>query len=281
MIDFKAAYGNIIALIYRSQITQGGLTVKNGRHKQKNGEQLLSSPAQIAVARRESSGLNSFAVWDFFLNGENIGKIEDGGTVTVETNQRSNVLEAKGPSGAVSTVLEFLVETGAHAEVVFNVGKFVNSQGMSMVLPVGKAKGVEKIIEIINSKKWGWAVWAVLIGYSTAVFFLTREIGFFPVLILSSLPFLASVTIARYASMAMVAYFYYDQPDGRAALEEAERLFWNSHSGLDLSYFNQEIEDPEYQKLRKGYKRISYIGFFSMAAIIATFIYDAVTIARN
>ncbi len=253
--------------------------MESGRHKQKNGEQLLSSPAQIAVARRESSGINSFAVWDFFLNGDNIGKIEDGGSVTVETNQRSNVLEAKGSSGAVSAVLEFLVETGAHAEVIFNAGKFVNSQGMSIVLDVGKAKGVEKIIEIINSKRWGWAVWAVLIGYSTAVFFLTREIGIFPVFILLSLPLLVTVALARYVTLAVVGYFYYS--DGRAAMEEAERLFWNSHNGLDLSYFNQEIEDPEYQKLRKGYKRISYIGFFSMAAIIATFIYAAVTMARN
>lgn len=87
----------------------------------------LIEPAKITIVRRESSALNVFAEWYVFLNGVNIGSIGNDAPITIETNQRENVLTARGPGGAESPRYVFTAGSGFHMEVLFNGGRFGNA----------------------------------------------------------------------------------------------------------------------------------------------------------
>ncbi len=214
---------------------------KTGNHREEK-EQLLDAPAKVTVIRRESSGLNSFEVWNFFLNGDNIGKIEDGAQAAAPAVRRVNVLEAKGPKGAVSE-LKFSVKSGAEAEVVFKAGKFASSQGISIVIPAGNAGVFDKIAEGFNSKKL-WAYWAVLIGCYAAVFALSRALGFAPTFVLAALPFIVILLTRQAVRRAMGGYLYYDQPEawGRTAHEMVNTSMWRSYKEIRSLYYDQELE---------------------------------------
>lgn len=96
--------------------------------------QMLGSPATITVVR-DSSMVGALAKWDFLLNGNPIGTLANGHVLTVNTNQRQNVLVAKDSFGNEPKPFMFEVTEGMPAEVHFKAGRFLPNQSTGLALP--------------------------------------------------------------------------------------------------------------------------------------------------
>lgn len=230
---------------------------------------------KITVNRRESSGLTSFTVWDFFLNGENIGRIKDGESLTVTTKKRKNLLEAKDSHGALSPPYMFFVETGSGSQVTFNDGRFKNPQGMDIVLP--SDEGFRKITSALNTRRWAWVYWVVLAGYYTAVFMLFSG----QVALMLALPFLPIPVLALIgwpAYRELVDYISYNYPE---AWGRISRDMHRPHLVGSVIFFDNEIDDLDYLGLRIHYEKFLAAQILSSCICMGTFIFTIANAVNN
>lgn len=115
-----AAAGGFISYRIATNLPQGNYIPKEKA-------QPLKEPAQITVVR-ESSVLSKSDIWDFSLNGVNIGRINDGGSLTVMTGRRNNIIIARNYNGALCPPLEFFVDNRWRSTVTFRAGRFLSAQ---------------------------------------------------------------------------------------------------------------------------------------------------------
>lgn len=244
------------------------------RNKPKEKAQIFEK-AQITVSRRESGALTSFSVWDIYLNGENIGSIEDEASITVTTDKRINELTAKDSQhGAVSPRFRFFVDNGADSEVTLNGGKFVNPQRMYIVLPSDEIRGFMKIFAGI--KMGAWYYWAILIGYYAAIFFLLG--GKIPAIVLSFLPLIIFGFIIRPAYRGMVNYLSYNHPDAWGRISRDMHQF---NLNNNLIFFDDEVNDLDYLEIKVQYERVLCAYLISMLAAIGISIYTIAVLANR
>lgn len=88
----------------------------------------LTGSAQITIVRENNPTCSSVG-WNFFLNGKDLGRIEDSESITVTTNQKNNALVARMDCGVLSLPYVFAAESGGHFEMRFWRCGFENMMG--------------------------------------------------------------------------------------------------------------------------------------------------------
>ena len=83
--------------------------------------QRLSVPATIEIVR-PSSLIGAFVSFPLSLNGQSIGTLSNGKTITAVTNQTQNILSGSNSYGESLKPLLFNVENGSHAICKFKPG---------------------------------------------------------------------------------------------------------------------------------------------------------------
>lgn len=103
--------------------------------------QPLAAPAQILLVR-ESSMVGALVRWDYTLNGQPVGSLGNGGSVTLTTLQRQNILQARDAYGTEIQPLVFDVMDGSVAEIHFKANKFLLDQSRGFLPPTPVERGV-------------------------------------------------------------------------------------------------------------------------------------------
>lgn len=96
--------------------------------------QPLTAPAQIFLVR-ENSMVGALVRWDYLLNGQPVGSLGNGGSVTLTTMQRQNILQARDAYGTEIPPLMFDVMDGSAVEIHFKANKFLMDQTRGILPP--------------------------------------------------------------------------------------------------------------------------------------------------
>lgn len=96
--------------------------------------QPLASAVRIDLVR-EPSVVGMVTQWKCKLNGNLIGSLGNGKTLTGMTRQKQNVLQVTDPYGNEMPALIFEVQEGARAEIHFKINRFIleRSQGITLI----------------------------------------------------------------------------------------------------------------------------------------------------
>ena len=97
-----------------------------------NAAQPLRFPAQITLVR-ESSMVGAIVRWDFLLNGQPVGSLGNGNSMTFTTSQRQNILRAKDSYGSEIPPYVFDVADGGQAEIHFKANRFLPDQSKGIL----------------------------------------------------------------------------------------------------------------------------------------------------
>lgn len=226
------------------------------------GGNIPEADARGDAARVTVISLNMFETWEFFLNGEDIGRIEGRSKVTgLARSGQKNVLTAKNAEKGFSAPYEFYIESGTHLEMDFYRGRFLTARRID--------KAVKSAPSAAKAKIWKWLYWAVLSGYCIAVFLLGREyiLGAFS---LSFFPFLA-LTISRISThRAMVNYLNDNHP------EELGEILREQYANSNWSYLlfpKDACDDPEYLELREKYNKVFWAQILLACTMLASYFY--------
>ncbi len=92
----------------------------------------LASPTQIVLVR-DSSMVGALVRWDFMLNGQMIGSLSNGSSLTATTSLRQNVLQARDAYGSELPPYVFDVAEGSTAEIHFKANKFLTAQSRGVI----------------------------------------------------------------------------------------------------------------------------------------------------
>lgn len=89
----------------------------------------LSSPSQITLVREDCMDGPQMR-WDFMLNGQLIGSLDNGQYKSVPTMQRCNVIIAKDANGVEIPPFMFNVADSSHVEIHFKYNQFIAITGV-------------------------------------------------------------------------------------------------------------------------------------------------------
>lgn len=92
----------------------------------------LAAPSRVDIVR-ESSMVGAIVSWSFTLNGQPIGSLGNGKTMTVYTNQSQNVLVATDAYGTSIAPFVFGALSGGYTELHFKINRFVPEKSRGLL----------------------------------------------------------------------------------------------------------------------------------------------------
>ena len=99
---------------------------------------IFEKPVCVDIVR-EGSMVGAIVNWSFSLNGQDIGTLGNGKSMTVFTYQRQNILRAKDAYGTEIAPFVFDVESTGYAEVHFKANRFLPAQSRGILPSTAQA----------------------------------------------------------------------------------------------------------------------------------------------